>query len=260
MNTYQATPDIDVITSNIPIPGFGLVPVNAFVIKGDEPILVDTHAIIEAGEFMPALRSVIDPAELRWIYLTHTDFDHIGCVHQLLAEQPQIRLITTFLGVGIMSLSNPLPMDRLYLLNPGQKLTAGDRTLAAFKPPVFDNPCTTGFLDESSGVLFSSDCFGALLQEVPENAADLTDEQLREGQVFWATVDSPWLHKADEAVLARELDAIRAMKPKTVLSSHLPAASGDMTDKLIASLAASPKAQPFAAPDQAALEQMMSGG
>jgi flavorubredoxin len=259
VKTYQATSDIEVLTSNIAIPGFGLVPVNAFVIKGQEPILVDTGPVIERDEFMTALRSVIDPADLRWIWLTHTDFDHIGCLHQLLDEQPQIRLITTFLGVGIMSLTAPLPMDRLYLLNPGQKLTVGDRTLAAFKPPAFDNPSTTGFLDESSGVLFSSDCFGALLQEVPENAADLTDEQLREGQVFWATVDSPWLHKVDEAALAKDLDAIRAMKPAMVLSSHLPAASGDMTDRLLASLAAAPRAQPFVGPDQAALEQMLKG-
>jgi flavorubredoxin len=257
VNTYQATSDIDVITSNIPIPGLGLVPVNAYVIKGSEPILVDTHAVVESEDFMATLPSVIDPADLQWLFLTHTDFDHIGSLQRLLEEQPQIRLITTFLGVGIMSLFSPLPMDRLYLLNPGQKLTVGDRTLAAFKPPVFDNPSTTGFLEESSGVLFSSDCFGALLQEVPENAADLTDEQLAEGQIFWATVDSPWLHKADDKKLAKELDAIRAMKPEIVLSSHLPAAAGDMMDRLIASLAAAPSAQPFVGPDQAALEQML---
>jgi flavorubredoxin len=257
VKTYSATSDIEVLTSDVPIPGFGLIPVNAFVLKGSEPILVDTGAVFETDDFMTALRSVIDPADLRWIWLTHTDFDHIGSLHRLLAEQPQIRLITTFIGVGIMSLSAPLPMDRLYLLNPGQKLSVGDRTLVAFKPPIFDNPSTTGFFDESSGVLFSSDCFGALLQDVPENAADLTDEQLREGQVFWATVDSPWLHKADTAMLAKELDAIRAMQPSMVLSSHLPAASGDMTDRLLASIAAAPGAQPFVGPDQAALEQML---
>jgi hypothetical protein len=257
VNTYQATPDVDVITSNIPIPGFGLVPVNAFVVKGSEPILVDTHAVVEVDEFLPALESVIDPAELRWIYLTHTDFDHIGSLGRLLDANPELRVITTFLGVGIMSLFAPLPMDRLYLLNPGQKLTAGDRTLAAFKPPVFDNPSTTAFLDESSGVLFSSDCFGALLQEVPERAADLTDEQLRDGQVFWATVDSPWVHKADRSALGTEFDTVRAMKPTKVLSSHLPAADGDMIDRLIASVVAAPGAQPFVGPDQAALEHMM---
>jgi flavorubredoxin len=204
------------------------------------------------------LRSVIDPADLAWIWLTHTDFDHIGSLPRLLEENGQLRVITTFLGVGIMSLTTPLPMDRLHLLNPGQKLTVGDRTLSAIKPPVFDNPSTTGFLDESSGTLFSSDCFGALLQEVPENAADLTDEQLREGQVFWANVDSPWLHKVDEAAFAKELDGIRAMKPEMVLSSHLPAASADLTDRMLASLAAVPRAQPFVGPDQPALEQMLT--
>jgi flavorubredoxin len=257
MNSYHATSDIDVITSNIPIPGFGLVPVNAFVIKGTEPILVDTGAVIETDDFMAALQSVIDPADLKWIWLTHTDFDHIGSLHRLLDANPGIRLITTFMGVGIMSLSTPLPMDRLNFLNPGERMTVGDRTLRAIKPPVFDNPSTTGFIEESSGVLFSSDCFGALLADVPENAADLTDEQLREGQVFWATVDSPWLHKVDEGALAKELDGIRALQPEMVLSSHLPAAGKDQTERLLASLAAAPGAQPFVGPDQVALEQML---
>ena len=159
------------------------MPINAFVLHGSEPVLVDTGTVVESDEFMAALRSVIDPADLQWIWLTHTDFDHIGTLHQLLAENPKLRVITTFLGVGIMSLSAPLPMDRVYLVNPGQKITVGDRTLTAVKPPVFDNPSTTGFLDDKSGAFFSSDCFGALLQEVPQNAADLSADDLRDGQI-----------------------------------------------------------------------------
>src|SRR6202035_892669 len=200
ISTFKASPDVDVLTSTFPIPGFGLIPLNAFVLDGSEPVLVDTGAVVESDEFMATLKSVIDPADLKWIWLTHTDFDHIGTLHQLLAENPQIRVITTFLGVGIMTTSAPLPMDRVRLVNPGQTITVGDRTLTAIKPPVFDNPSTTGFRDEESGTFFSSDCFGALLQAVPQRADDLTDEELREGQVFWAAVDSPWLHKVDPAV------------------------------------------------------------
>src|ERR1700674_1794248 len=226
MDSYKATPDIEVITSSFPIPGFGFVPINAFVIKGSEPILVDTHAVVENADFMPTLRSVIDPADLRWIWLTHTDFDHIGSLHQLLAENPRLRVITTFLGVGIMSLSAPLPMDRVNFVNPGEKFTVGDRTLTGVRPPAFDNPSTTGFYDDKSGAFFSSDCFGALLANPPQNAADLSEKDLREGQLFWATVDSPWPHKVDEGAFAKELKAIQSMQPKMVLSSHLPAASG----------------------------------
>jgi flavorubredoxin len=257
-SSYKASPDIDVLTSTFPIPGFGLIPLNAFVLHGSEPVLVDTGAVVESDDFMAALRTVIDPADLKWIWLTHTDFDHIGTLHRLLAENPDIRVITTFLGVGIMTTSAPLPMDRIRLVNPGQSIDVGDRTLTAVKPPVFDNPSTTGFLDDRSGALFSSDCFGALLQAVPERADDLSAEDLRQGQVFWATVDSPWLHKVDRATFAKELNGIREMDPTMVLSSHLPAASGALVEPLLAALEEVPGAQPFVGPDQAALEQMLA--
>ena len=68
VTSYTAAPDIEVLTSNFPIPGYGLVPINAFVIKGSEPILVDTGSVVESSEFMPALRAVIDPGELRWLW------------------------------------------------------------------------------------------------------------------------------------------------------------------------------------------------
>jgi flavorubredoxin len=256
--TYKAAADIDVLTSDFPIPGLGLVPINAFVLHGVEPVLVDTGAVVDAEDFIMALRSVIDPADLRWIWLTHTDFDHIGTLHQLLTENPNLGVITTFLGLGIMSLSAPLPLGRVHLLNPGQKITVGERTLTAIKPPAFDNPSTTGFHDDKSGAFFSSDCFGALLQSVPRNAADLSADDLRTGQIFWATVDSPWLHNTDGDILASELDAVRRMNPSMILSSHLPAAPGHMTERLLGSLAEVPASERFVGPDQPALEQMLA--
>jgi flavorubredoxin len=259
MYTYQAAPDVDVVTSTATIAGFGKLAINAFVIHSAEPVLVDTGSVVESDDFMTALQTVIDPADLRWIWLTHTDFDHIGSLQRLLDENEQLRVITSFLGVGIMSLSSPLPMDRVYLINPGQSVDVGDRVLSAVRPPAFDNPITTGFQDGRSGIFFSSDCFGALLEEVPESAEDVSDEDLRQGQVFWATVDSSWLHKVDRAVFASELDSVRALEPTMVLSSHLPAAQGSSVERLLGALAAVPDAPAFVGPDQAALEQMMAG-
>jgi flavorubredoxin len=228
------------------------------VLHGDLPVLVDTGPVVERESFMTALESLIDPADLRWIWLTHTDGDHIGALGQLLAEYPDLKIITTFLGVGMMSVSDPLPMDRVHLVNPGQNITLGSRTLTALRPPTFDNPSTTGFLDTSSGVLFPSDCFGALLQDVPQNASDISDGDLREGQVFWATIDSPWMHAVDRGTLAHQLDAVARLEPSLILSSHLPAAPGGMIDRFLASLAAVPDAGPFVGPDQVALEQMLA--
>jgi flavorubredoxin len=262
ITTYEAAPGVDVLTSTITVPGMGNIPVNAFVLHGDVPVLVDTGVLAQSDEFMTALASVIDPATIEWIWLTHTDFDHIGALHRVLDANPKARVITSFLGVGIMGLSTtPIPMERAYLINPGQTITLGNRTLTAFKPPAFDNPVTTGFYDDSTSFLFSADCFGAMLQtDVPQRATDLSEAELRQGQVFWATADSPWLHNIDPALLDKQLNAIREMEPAMVLSSHLPPAPGSMTEQLLGSLAAVPNADRFAGPDQAALEQMMAGG
>jgi len=258
VTTYRAAPEIDTITSSVSIPGLGNVPVNAFVLHGSEPVPVDTGVPVERDEFMAALRTVIDPSDIKWIWLTHPDFDHIGSLATLLDLNPDVRVITTFLGIGIMGLFSPLPMDRVHLVNPGQSITVGERTLTAVKPPAFDNPSTTGFYDELSGALFSSDCFGALLDTVPESASDLSDEQLRNGQVLWSTIDAPWLHTVDRSAFAGALERIRQIEPTMVLSSHLPAAPGNMLDQLVGSLAAVPEATPFVGPDQTALEAMLA--
>jgi len=259
ITTYQAAPDIDVLTTSFPIPGLGQLAINSFVLHGDVPILVDTGPVVERDSYLDALRSVIDPADLGWIWLTHPDTDHTGALGHLLEAHPGLRVVTTFLGVGILSTSAPLPMDRVHLVNPGQSVTLGSRTLTALRPPTFDNPSTTGFLDVDSRVLFPADCFGALLPEVPGNAADLADADLREGQVRWATIDSPWLHQVDRGVLARELDAFATWEPSLILSSHLPAAPGGLLGRFLESVAAVPDAEPFVGPDQAALEAMLAG-
>ena len=165
VTTATVTSGIDVLTDDVDIPGLGHLPINAYVLHGDAPVLVDTGSIAQADTFDAALRSVIDVADLRWIWLTHTDFDHIGLLHRLLAENPELRVITTFFGVGIMGLFDPLPMDRVNFVNPGEMITLADRTLTAVKPPAFDNPITVGFHDDRTNALFSADCFGALLTD-----------------------------------------------------------------------------------------------
>ena len=167
---FSAGPGVDVIAATADIPTLGLLAINSFVVHGTEPLLVDTGTVARPRNFLAALGSVIDPQALRWIWLTHTDFDHIGSLATLLELNPKIRVITSFLGLGIMGLSStPLPMDRVHLINPGQTITVGDRRLTALRPPVFDNPITTGFVDHHDGALFSSDCFGALLPALPRH-------------------------------------------------------------------------------------------
>lgn len=238
-----------------PIPGLGVLPMSSFLIRGAEPVLVDAGPGPLADDLMASLATLIDPADLRWVWLTHTDPDHVGAIEQVLAAAPRARVVTTFLGVGKMGLHRPLPEDRVYLLNPGQRLDVGDRVLAALRPPVYDAPETIAAFDPLTRAFFAADCFGALMEAPAENAAELAPGALREGMLTWASIDAPWLEHIEAAGFDAALAGLRRLAPDVVLGAHLPPATG-MVDRLVGDLARARGAAPFVGPDQAAVDAM----
>jgi glyoxylase-like metal-dependent hydrolase (beta-lactamase superfamily II) len=261
MQNHRLGRDVSVINDHLPVPGVGFLAVNAFVLQAAQPVVIDTGLSLPGRGFMDALGSVVDPKDVRWIWLTHPDRDHTGALFDLLEAAPRARLVTTFVGAGIMSTERPLPLDRVFLLNPGQSLDVGDRTLTAFRPPLYDSPATVGFYDDRSRICFSSDCFGAPMPSAELAAAadvgDVPADQLRAMQLLWATIDSPWVHTTDTARFLDTVQPLRAMDPDLILSTHLPPASGHNTD-FLDMLAEAPGADPFVGPDQRALEEMLA--
>ncbi len=249
--------EADILSAFYPVPGLGLIPINAFVLRAQQPVIVDTGAIVFREAFLAGLRQAIDLAEVRWIYLTHADPDHVGCLRDVLAEAPNAKIVTTFFGLGKLGLYGPVPSERVYLLNPGQTLDVGDRELRVLRPITFDAPETTAFVYTKTGVLFSADSFGAIVSEVVEQAADVPSSALRDGIVTWASVDSPWLPALTAETFAKWIAAVRDIAPRIVLSAHLPPAIA-MTDTLLDAVAAAPSAPPFVGPDQKAMMAMLA--
>lgn len=253
MPSRRVGPDTDMISAYTPLPGYGLLPVNAYLIHAREPVLVDTGMTALREGFMSALRELIDPKDLRWIWITHADADHIGNLRAVLDEAPGARIVTNYLGVGKLGLQL-FPPERTHLLNPGQALAVGDRWLQAHRPPVYDAPETMAAFDERTGHLFSSDCFGAVMQEPAEVAAAIAPQALHEGLSLWSRVDAPWLAQIGRQQLEAATRPLRDLHPRLILGSHLPPAA-DLDERLYAGIAAALSAPPFVGPDQAALEQ-----
>ncbi len=254
---YRAMPDIEVLPAHFPIPGMGFLAVNAFVIKADEPVLVDTGMGVEPEQFMKALEEIVDPQDLRWIWLTHDDADHTGNVRKVLEAAPKARLVANALAILRMSTAWPVPMHRTYWLNPGDSIHVGDRMLTAVRPPLFDNPTTIGIYDNKSEAFFSADCFGAVIASPVYHADDIGEDRLAQGMISWAGGDSPWVHMVEAGVLGQALDRIRRMAPKIILSSHLPPAQGK-NEQFLEWVARVPASPPFVGPNQTALEQILA--
>jgi glyoxylase-like metal-dependent hydrolase (beta-lactamase superfamily II) len=210
-----------VFPAYLPVPGMGVLAVNSFLLHGREPLLVDTGRGALGEEWMDALAAEIDPADLRWIWISHLDADHVGNLDRVLEAAPRARVVTGFLGAGKMRLAG-MDASRVDVLEPGRSLLVDGRELVPMRPPYFDAPETVGFFDPRERVLFAVDSYGALLPGPVEEIGEVADDVLRAGVAAWSAIDAPWLADTDVNALDSTLAAVERLQPAITLSAHLP--------------------------------------
>jgi flavorubredoxin len=256
LEPYQAGPDVYVLPTDISIPGVGHLPINAFLLLSEEPVLIDSGIGTDGPEFLKAVESILPPADIKWIWLTHDDADHTGNIQRMVEAAPEARLVTHAFAAMRMGTWWPVPMDRVHAIQPGNDLDVGDRTLRAVVPPTFDNPMSTGLFDTSTGSLFCVDAFGAMLPEVSTNADEIPEDVLTQGMLGWGVSDSPWTRLVDQTKFDAELARIGELKPSRILSSHLPAAGANI-ERFIDVARQLPAVEHELPPDHVAFSQML---
>lgn len=254
---YQAAADVHVLPVNLPMGPEGVLPINAFVLLAQEPVLVDTGIGQDGDEFLAAVDDVVGLRNLRWLWLTHDDADHTGNIQRVLDAAPQAKLVTHAFSAMRMATWWPVPLGRVHAIRSGDRLHVGDRTLRAVVPPLYDNPMSTGFVDESTGSLFCVDAFGAVVPEPTQDAGEVPPEALAGGMAAWANMDSPWSALVDRARFDEVLDGVRRLAPSRIFSSHLPAASGLSLDGFLDVLRSVPDATPQPAPSNGEFSAMV---
>ncbi len=155
--------DVVALSAAVPGPDAMTLPVHAYCMLGQEPVLVDTGLSPLGEQFREALWRLVDPEDLRWIVVTHDDRDHTGSLRAILDQAPQATVVTNFISMVKIAEDWPLPMDRLRLVNSGDRLDIGDDVLDIFRPPTYDSPGTLAFHALRRNTCFSSDCLGAFV-------------------------------------------------------------------------------------------------
>lgn len=252
----DVVPGVDRLGHTSFIPEVGYLGITSHLVRAPKPLLIDLGLVSLGPSMLEAIEAVIDPASIRFLYLTHMDGDHLGCLDQLLVRAPEARVVTTYLGMTKLVVSRRIDPTRFYLLNPGQELDLGDRKLRVVKPPCFDAPETTMLWDASRSTLFSSDYFGSLLPSPAATANEVAPESLRDAITKFLSIDVPWIHGVRPEVLEDGVRAVASLRPEMVLGAHLPPAH-NLIDALSDAVLAAPNAPKHVDPDQQAFEQML---
>ncbi len=65
MQVSSPATDVVALSDAAPIPGLGFLPVNAYVLHAQQPVLVDSGLPASRADFLEALWNQVDPADLR---------------------------------------------------------------------------------------------------------------------------------------------------------------------------------------------------
>jgi len=232
------------VTTRSRLPGVGYLNINSFVLDGPEPVLIDTQVASGRTAFLAALGEILDPADLRWIAITHTDADHIGNLAAVLDLAPNATLVTNYTGFIKLSTHSPVDPKRVRLVKSGDTIDLGDRSITVQRPPLYDAPETLAWFDHASRTLFAADCFGAIEPETHREQAVLSHDEVAAAMALWVAIDTPWAHIVDRDLFRESVGILEGLEPVSIRSGHLPLTVDD-PGRLFASLLASPDGAEF---------------
>lgn len=233
------------------------VYLNSLVIKSREPIIVDTGTPANREQWLKDVFSLVDPGDVRWIFLSHDDVDHAGNLHQLMDACPNATLITTWFMTERHGCEFNFPLERCRWVNDGESWNAGDRTLTAITPPLFDSPVTRGLYDDRTGVYWAVDAFATPLPGPMDDVAELDPEAWAQGIGMFNTMNSPWFKLLDPDKFERHVDRVQSLDISVVAACHSPVIRGSKIDDAFTMIRRIPYSEPPPHPLQADLEELM---
>jgi flavorubredoxin len=235
-----------------------LAYVNSAVILGSEPVIVDTGMVNNREAWLNDVFSLVDPKDVRWVFISHDDHDHVGNLAETLALCPNATLVSSWFQVLRLAGDMSLPMDRMRWVDDGGSFDAGDRTLTAIRPPIFDAPTTRGLYDSKTGIYWASDCFAAPVTRPTDDVSEIDAEEWRQGFNLFQSALSPWVHIADAVKFNNTVCRLGSLDIKTIISGHAPAVHGDYVKRALDMLMDVPSQQPAQLPGQETLDQILA--
>jgi flavorubredoxin len=228
--------------------------VNSLVIRGREPVVIDTGTPAGADRWLEDVWALVDPGEVRWIVVSQDDAGHVGSLDQLLRRCPRATIVASRSAVARLVRRHSLPPARVRGLAEGEGLDVGDRVLHPVRPPVYHGPATRGFFDPATGVYWSSDAFGLPVAEHVDDAGALPADARRERLEAFGLMLAPWARDVGPRYWAGSVARVASLAPGVIAGVHGPVFRGSSVAHALAVYAGLQQARGPVESDQQALD------
>jgi flavorubredoxin len=235
------------------------VQINSMVILGEEPVIVDTGTPANRSQWLDDVFSLVEPEDVRWVFLSHDDVDHTGNLDQVMTACPNAKLVCNWAMVERHTNCFSFPLDRCRWIMHEESFSVGDRTLHAVRPPVYDSPTTRGLFDPTTGVYWAVDTFATPLPDPEMAVGDLDPDFWQFGMTLFAFgAVSPWLSLVDHDKYNRYVDTVQRLDITTIAGCHTPVIEGELIQQAFTHTRAFPSVEPPPLPNQSILDQIIA--
>lgn len=255
----EIAPDTWVIqdTAGEDAPG-PVVHMNSMLIRAAEPVIVDTGLAANRDRFLEDVFGLVEPEDVRWVFVSHEDIDHIGNLGAIFTHCPNATLVASWFLCERLGQDLTVPPTKWRWVGDGETFDAGDRTLTAIRPPLYDSPTTRGLFDPRTGVYWASDCYACPVEEGTEFVDDLDPEAWAGGVGLFARWNSPWVDLVDRGRFEAECRRIEELPLRAIAGTHAPTVGASDLRRAHEILRSIPDVVAPPQPGQPDLEAMLS--
>lgn len=134
---------------------------NSYLVRGEKTALIDTSHAKFRQIYMDALTGLVDPKEIDYIVISHTEPDHSGLVKDVLDLAPQAVVVGAKVAVKFLEDLVHQPFESMLVKN-GDTIDLGQGHVLEFvSAPNLHWPDTIFTYDQKTGLLYTCDAFGA---------------------------------------------------------------------------------------------------
>jgi flavorubredoxin len=194
------------------------LPMNQYLIDGDEPLLFHTGHRALFPDVSQAVSTVIPLDRLRWISFGHFEADECGSMNQWLGAAASAQPVHGIVGV-LVSLNDQADREPR-TLSEGEVLDIGGKRLRWIPTPHVPHGWDAGLLfEETTGTLFAGDLFTMTGRSAVASDADIVERAIATEDLFNGTALT-----ADTGATIRSL---ATLEPKAMALMHGPLFTGD---------------------------------
>lgn len=193
---------------------------NSYLLRaGDKTVLFETSKEKFEGQYLSTLKTIVDPATIDTLVVSHTEPDHVGSLAGLLALNPNLRVVGTVGAIGFLKQILNRDFNGV-VVKDGETMTIGNKTLRFMGVPNLHWPDTMYTYIEEEKALVTCDSFGAHYACEGILRSAVTDEAgyLRAAKYYFDNIIGPF----KQPFMATALSRIKDLDMRLICTGHGP--------------------------------------